>query len=89
MSKKLVIVESPSKSKTIEKYLGKDYKVVSSLGHIRDLSTTGKYGLGIDRGIYMTLLVYQRTNIKELSLMKLPKMLYYQVLPKQELSTKI
>ena len=48
MSKKLVIVESPSKSKTIEKYLGSDYKVVSSLGHIRDLATTGKYGLGID-----------------------------------------
>ena len=48
MSKKLVIVESPSKSKTIEKYLGNDYKVVSSLGHIRDLSTTGKYGFGID-----------------------------------------
>ena len=48
MSKKLVIVESPSKSKTIEKYLGGDYKVVSSLGHIRDLSTTGKYGFGID-----------------------------------------
>ncbi len=36
--KKLVIVESPSKSKTIEKYLGSDYKVVSSKGHIRDLS---------------------------------------------------
>ena len=48
MAKNLVIVESPSKSKTIEKYLGKDYKVVSSLGHIRDLSTTGKYGLGVD-----------------------------------------
>ncbi len=48
MAKKLVIVESPSKSKTIEKYLGHDYKVVSSLGHIRDLSTKGKYGLGID-----------------------------------------
>ena len=48
MSKKLVIVESPSKSKTIEKYLGKDYKVVSSLGHIRDLSTSGKYGFGVD-----------------------------------------
>ena len=44
----LVIVESPAKSKTIEKYLGKDYKVVSSVGHIRDLATTGKYGLGID-----------------------------------------
>jgi len=48
MSKKLVIVESPSKSKTIEKYLGSDYKVLSSKGHIRDLSTTGKYGLGVD-----------------------------------------
>ena len=44
----LVIVESPAKSKTIEKYLGGDYKVVSSVGHIRDLATTGKYGLGID-----------------------------------------
>ena len=48
MAKKLVIVESPSKSKTIEKYLGKDYKVVSSLGHIRDLTTTGKFGFGVD-----------------------------------------
>lgn len=44
----LVIVESPSKTKTIGNYLGKNYKVVSSKGHIRDLSTTGKYGLGID-----------------------------------------
>lgn len=48
MGKKLVIVESPSKSKTIEKYLGGDYKVVSSKGHIRDLATTGSYGLGVD-----------------------------------------
>ena len=48
MSKNLVIVESPSKSKTIEKYLGKDYKVVSSKGHIRDLATSGQYGLGVD-----------------------------------------
>ena len=48
MAKNLVIVESPSKSKTIEKYLGKDFKVVSSKGHIRDLSTTGHYGLGVD-----------------------------------------
>ena len=48
MAKNLVIVESPSKSKTIEKYLGKDYKVVSSKGHVRDLSTSGKFGLGVD-----------------------------------------
>ena len=48
MGKNLVIVESPSKSKTIEKYLGSEYKVVSSKGHIRDLATTGKFGLGVD-----------------------------------------
>src|SRR5574344_2684423 len=48
MAKYLVIVESPAKSKTIEHYLGNDYKVVSSKGHVRDLSTHGKLGLGID-----------------------------------------
>lgn len=46
--KKVVIVESPAKSKTIEKYLGSDYSVVSSKGHIRDLTTSGKFGLGVD-----------------------------------------
>ncbi len=48
MSGKLVIVESPSKSRTIGNYLGKDYHVTSSKGHIRDLATTGKGGLGVD-----------------------------------------
>lgn len=48
MPKNLVIVESPSKTKPIEKYLGSDYKVLSSKGHVRDLSTKGKYGLGVD-----------------------------------------
>lgn len=37
MSKNLVIVESPAKGKTIEKFLGKDYRVEASFGHIRDL----------------------------------------------------
>ena len=46
--KNLVIVESPAKSKTIEKYLGKDYSVTSSMGHIRDLTTSGKFGFGVD-----------------------------------------
>src|SRR3982750_3942297 len=45
MSKNLVIVESPAKAKTIEKFLGKDYAVKSSFGHIRDLP---KKGLNID-----------------------------------------
>lgn len=46
--KYLVIVESPSKIKTISKYVGDAYKITSSKGHIRDLATTGKYGLGVD-----------------------------------------
>ena len=46
--KGLVIVESPAKSKTIGKYLGKDYTVTASIGHICDLATTGPGGLGID-----------------------------------------
>ena len=44
----LVIVESPSKTKPIEKYLGSGYKVLSSKGHVRDLATTGKFGFGVD-----------------------------------------
>lgn len=45
---KLVIVESPAKCTTIQKYLGEDYVVKASLGHIRDLATSGKGGLGVD-----------------------------------------
>src|SRR5574341_1826461 len=45
MSKSLVIVESPSKAKTINKYMGRDFKVIASVGHIKDLP---KKGLGVD-----------------------------------------
>ena len=48
MSKNLVIVESPAKAKTIEKFLGKDYHVLSSQGHIRDIEPLGKNSMGID-----------------------------------------
>ena len=41
MTKSLVIVESPAKAKTINKYLGSEYVVKSSVGHIRDLPTSG------------------------------------------------
>ncbi len=47
MAKNLLIVESPAKAKTIEKYLGKDFKVKSSYGHIRDLDK-GSKGISID-----------------------------------------
>ncbi|MCR5185232.1 MAG: type I DNA topoisomerase [Bacilli bacterium] len=45
---KLVIVESPTKCTTIKRYLGEDYEVMASLGHIRDLATSGRGGLGVD-----------------------------------------
>ena len=48
MSKNLVIVESPAKAKTIEKFLGADFHVLSSQGHIRDIEPLGKNSMGID-----------------------------------------
>ena len=48
MSKNLVIVESPTKAGTIGKFLGKDYVVLSSRGHIRDIENEGKRSIGID-----------------------------------------
>ena len=53
MPKNLVIVESPAKAKTIEGYLGKDYKVVSSYGHVRDLPK-GDTAINIDEGFKPT-----------------------------------
>jgi len=49
MAKSLVVVESPAKAKTINKYLGKDYKVVASMGHVRDLPKS-KLGVDVDDG---------------------------------------
>ena len=54
---KLVIVESPAKARTIEKYLGGDYKVIASMGHLRDLPKS-KLGVDIEHGFtpeYITI----------------------------------
>lgn len=53
MGKNLVIVESPAKAKTIEGFLGKDYTVKSSFGHVRDLVKKG-YGIDVDRNFTPT-----------------------------------
>src|SRR5207244_654602 len=49
MAKNLVIVESPAKAKTINKYLGSEYKVLASMGHVRDLPKS-KLGVDVDEG---------------------------------------
>ena len=49
MAKSLVVVESPAKAKTINKYLGRDYKVVASMGHVRDLPKS-KLGVDVEDG---------------------------------------
>ncbi len=49
MAKALVVVESPAKAKTINKYLGRNYKVVASMGHVRDLPKS-KLGVDIEEG---------------------------------------
>src|SRR2546425_12027228 len=49
MAKSLVIVESPAKAKTINKSLGRDYKVMASMGHVRDLPKS-KLGVDVDEG---------------------------------------
>ena len=50
MSKKLLIVESPAKAKTISKYLNGEFDVVASIGHIRDLPKSNKKAIDIDKG---------------------------------------
>jgi DNA topoisomerase I len=50
VSKNLVIVESPAKAKTIERYMGKDFKVLASMGHVRDLPKSS-FGIQMDGGV--------------------------------------
>ena len=71
MGKKLVIVESPAKSKTISRYLGSDYQITASLGHIRDLPSNN---LGVDvkngfKPLYITMKGKEKVvrDLKELS----------------------
>jgi DNA topoisomerase-1 len=67
MAKALVVVESPAKAKTINKYLGRDYKVVASMGHIRDLPKS-KLGVDVDNDFEETYesLASRKQVIKEL-----------------------
>ena len=57
--KSLVIVESPAKAKTINKYLGSDYVVKASMGHVRDLPS-GEFGIDVSNGFMPTYEVVAR-----------------------------
>lgn len=70
MSKNLVIVESPAKAKTIEGYLGKDFKVASSMGHVRDLPKGGD-AIDIEHGYEPT---YEVSPDKKDTILKLKKL---------------
>ena len=67
MAKSLVVVESPAKAKTINKYLGKDYKVIASMGHVRDLPKS-KLGVDVDEDFEPTyeVIASRKKVLKEL-----------------------
>ena len=74
MAKNLVIVESPHKAKTIQKYLGADYKVVASMGHIRDLAVGNQeYSLGVDINNNFTP-IYEVSALKKRTVSSLKKL---------------
>ena len=79
MSFTLLIVESPSKARTIQKYLNSGYKVVASFGHVMDLP---EKEFGVEGKLYVFIfpVYFLRINLplQELSYMKLQKMLYLQ-----------
>lgn len=66
---KLVIVESPTKAKTISKFLGKDYEVASSYGHIRDLPK-GKLGVDVEKNFEPQYVIPRKSQKQVTSLRK-------------------
>ncbi|MBA3432412.1 MAG: type I DNA topoisomerase, partial [Actinobacteria bacterium] len=64
MAKNLVIVESPAKAKTIEKYMGGDYKVLASMGHVRDLPKSS-FGIDVNGGVKIDYEPISRASAKK------------------------
>ncbi len=64
MAKNLVVVESPAKAKTIERYLGKDYKVLASMGHVRDLPKSD-FGIEVNGDVKIAYQPIQRASAKK------------------------
>ena len=64
VAKNIVIVESPAKAKTIEKYMGKDYKVLASMGHVRDLPKSD-FGIEVNGGVRLSYKQLDQPNSKK------------------------
>ena len=64
MAKNIVIVESPAKAKTIEKYMGKDFKVLASMGHVRDLPKSA-FGIDVNGGVQLSYEPLNQANSKK------------------------
>ena len=77
MAKNLVIVESPAKAKTIEGYLGKDFVVKSSFGHVRDLSKKDAIDVEYKKHLYYSKMTNSKRSGIELSIDGLFYKLYH------------
>ncbi|MGH2730721.1 MAG: type I DNA topoisomerase, partial [Actinomycetota bacterium] len=64
MAKNLVIVESPAKAKTIERYMGKEYKVLASMGHVRDLPKSD-FGIEVNGGVQLSYVPIKRAAARK------------------------
>jgi len=64
VAKNLVIVESPAKAKTIEKYMGKDFKVLASMGHVRDLPKS-EFGIEVNGGVSISYVAIAKQQAKK------------------------
>src|SRR5215216_2155787 len=64
LARNLVVVESPAKAKTIGKYMGKDYKVLASMGHVRDLPKSD-FGIEVDGGVKISYQALDQANSKK------------------------
>ena len=77
----LVIIESPAKGKTIEKFLGKEYQVLASFGHVRDLPRS-KLGIDVENDFKPQYLIIQKAR-KNLKILKEGNKKLSEIFPEQ------
>ena len=71
MSKNLIIVESPAKARTMERYLGREFSAIASYGHVRDLVHSGGRGVDVNNG-FSPCLLYTSPSPRDATLSRMP-----------------